>query len=322
MNWVRSTSAERNKRYRARLRGESVPPLEQRPRKPVQRRCKQCGEQYSVYPSRTHITRYCSRHCADAAKVRPKAPKLVTCLRCGAQTSKRWATKYCSDRCRILSKPRRQSTRPKVSRCCTICGREFRSTPPSGRHKRLFCSRSCAGVANRREPASGPVGRPGYRGAKWRQIAALVRERDHDTCRNCGTVRPQDAKQNWPVDHVRPWRLFDTIEAANDPSNLVTLCPSCHSRKTHGIERRALNGDWSLLTRWGDAVKVAVPDPAGELSPLAAHKVPPKGRTCAWDDCDEIAKSGGMCFRHYDRVRYAKRRAAALTRRAQDGVVA
>lgn len=62
-----------------------------------------------------------------------------------------------------------------------------------------------------------------YRGFNWRQQRALARKRDEDTCQHCRS------NNNVQVHHKRPYYLFDTCIEANDLSNLITLCPRCHS---------------------------------------------------------------------------------------------
>ena len=189
-----------------------------------------------------------------------------------------------------------------ANRVCQVCSSEFYATR-SGRHKALFCSRSCAGVASRRNEGEGPVGRRGYRGAKWKEISGLVRLRDDNKCRNCGDVWSGTGNA-WPVDHVRPWRTFSDLALANHPDNLVLLCHSCHSRKTHSIERMALGGDWSILKKWAEAVAVSVPDPEGEIARLAAHKVArAEIRICWISDCESNGRKRGLCETHYSRLK-------------------
>jgi DEAD/DEAH box helicase domain-containing protein len=62
-------------------------------------------------------------------------------------------------------------------------------------------------------------------GKGWRKLTEAIRMRDAYRCVNCG------AKENgraWDVHHKVPLRMFKDILAANDPQNLVTLCPRCH----------------------------------------------------------------------------------------------
>lgn len=59
--------------------------------------------------------------------------------------------------------------------------------------------------------------RPVYYGFEWQTLAESIRQRDKETCQTCG----QPGRQ---VHHCNPYRLV----GLHDPSNLVTLCQSCH----------------------------------------------------------------------------------------------
>lgn len=67
--------------------------------------------------------------------------------------------------------------------------------------------------------------RPASRASKWKIRPGLRREiyeRDHYRCRYCGE------HQDLGIDHVIP---VTDPDSSNDPSNLVTCCRSCNSRK-------------------------------------------------------------------------------------------
>lgn len=74
-------------------------------------------------------------------------------------------------------------------------------------------------------------------GPQWEQRRQAILERDNYRCRSC--TRPDDhCPRSLHVHHIRPAVTFgagdpdvDTNYAAvNAPSNLITLCPSCHNR--------------------------------------------------------------------------------------------
>jgi len=81
-----------------------------------------------------------------------------------------------------------------------------------------------------------------------------VRARDGHRCRFCGRGQAESVRQ-FPVDHVIPvgWFLSQVpqvymddsaaVAAANTDQNLVTVCASCHARKTSRAERAWLRGD-------------------------------------------------------------------------------
>ena len=73
------------------------------------------------------------------------------------------------------------------------------------------------------------------RGPNWPAMRRLARERDGYRCRHCGAPEREDPEHD--VHHLRPFREFgyvpganDRYLAANDLSNLITLCRGCHWR--------------------------------------------------------------------------------------------
>lgn len=67
------------------------------------------------------------------------------------------------------------------------------------------------------------------RGPNWKEQRQKALKRDHYKCVKCG----KRSKKNDTLDvhHRRAYRLFNgDYVAANDLSNLVSLCGSCHSQ--------------------------------------------------------------------------------------------
>jgi hypothetical protein len=62
------------------------------------------------------------------------------------------------------------------------------------------------------------------RTARWRTLRMEIMERDGGACVKCG------ARGRLEVDHIKPVR--DAPDLSYEPTNLQTLCPSCHTRKT------------------------------------------------------------------------------------------
>ncbi len=62
-------------------------------------------------------------------------------------------------------------------------------------------------------------------GKAWTIIKQNIRLRDKFQCRHCGILEPD---KPFDVHHIIPFRKFDNAEQANQPDNLVTLCPRCH----------------------------------------------------------------------------------------------
>ncbi len=62
-------------------------------------------------------------------------------------------------------------------------------------------------------------------GPGWAKYKDLIRKRDNYTCQNCGVL--EDTIKHH-IHHIKPIKFFESIELANNPSNLITLCASCH----------------------------------------------------------------------------------------------
>jgi len=74
---------------------------------------------------------------------------------------------------------------------------------------------------------------PNDYGPAWDVIREQVRFRDQYHCQSCGTPENNRAHD---VHHKVPFRSFTTAAEANQLSNLVTLCPTCH-RKAETVVR-------------------------------------------------------------------------------------
>jgi DEAD/DEAH box helicase domain-containing protein len=65
-------------------------------------------------------------------------------------------------------------------------------------------------------------------GPDWDKIRAEIRKRDQYTCRICGIVEKEGHTHH--VHHKTPFRTFTNPNLANQPENLMTLCPGCHKK--------------------------------------------------------------------------------------------
>ncbi len=66
---------------------------------------------------------------------------------------------------------------------------------------------------------------PNDYGKDWPKIRQMIRARDNYRCASCSAVESDRA---FDVHHIIPFRKFMNPEAANNPENLITLCPRCH----------------------------------------------------------------------------------------------
>lgn len=122
---------------------------------------------------------------------------------------------HCSPVCYIAG---RWGEERKNARPCAVCGE------PVGGKRRVVCGAAC----DARRKSDGQAGSRSvfWRGGRsapydraWRIIRDEILERDGHRCTRCGgTDRVQ-------VHHVVPYRY----SKSHAPSNLTTLCRSCHS---------------------------------------------------------------------------------------------
>ncbi len=116
--------------------------------------------------------------------------------------------------------------------------------------------------------------RPNNYGPNWQQQRQIVLARDNHRCRNCGAegrkdltgLQPDEAQSESPqkpvrsvtlhVHHIRPFRDFNYIPGQNDhykeanqPENLITLCPSCHKQAEAGQQARSALGGLAYVLR-------------------------------------------------------------------------
>jgi len=166
----------------------------------------------------------------------------------------RSAAKFCSVECYRIDVGKRVAF---LHRVCPQCGSSFRRTrAATARVKESYCSLKCATTAHSGPgSASWRGGADPNRGQGWLKLAEQIRERDGRRCRRCGKTEEGNG-QKLSVDHIQPWRSFESDEEANAPSNLAALCRPCHARKGRA-ERLWLQGD--VLDMWRYQVAVAEP---------------------------------------------------------------
>ncbi|HEX9029993.1 MAG TPA: DEAD/DEAH box helicase, partial [Anaerolineales bacterium] len=77
---------------------------------------------------------------------------------------------------------------------------------------------------------------PNEYGPGWAALRQRVRQRDGYRCQVCGVVEQGKAHD---VHHKVPFRTFASAEQANQMSNLVTLCSSCHHKVETNVRVRS-----------------------------------------------------------------------------------
>lgn len=178
----------------------------------------------------------------------PRMLKQFTCKECGKEFSTdvtpsgtaRRAYEFCSVACHTRSRTLKNVP-------CPVCGTSFHPKRGSshGKYQRqTYCTGACARIANglklRGDNSPNWKGgrateNPSDRGVNWRTQSHKARKRDNYTCQNCGKHRLFGLVKI-DVHHIIPYRDFDgDYESANQLSNLILLCPSCHKRVDLGV---------------------------------------------------------------------------------------
>lgn len=87
---------------------------------------------------------------------------------------------------------------------------------------------------------------PNNYGQAWPTIRKTILERDHYTCQSCGL---QPKNESLQVHHKVPFKSFTSLQLANSPENLVTLCKTCHRMAELNVKiRNSLSGLRYLLS--------------------------------------------------------------------------
>jgi len=73
-------------------------------------------------------------------------------------------------------------------------------------------------------------------GPGWAVLKRSILARDGYRCRACGTSGDESTLH---VHHIQPFKTFESVELANRPSNLVTLCPACHRLAEQNVHLRS-----------------------------------------------------------------------------------
>lgn len=166
--------------------------------------CSMCGKSFYVPRCRINTAKYCSRKCKDAASVHTFTKP---CEVCGELFSyiaiREGKAKYCSRKCYGKAMSKKGS----ITRQCKQCGKDFNVSPSE---KRKFCSTECSLE---------------YKRTIWNSSYTSVRKamfvRGKITkCEICGYCEHPEILG---VHHK------DKNRKNNDLSNLIVVCPNCHS---------------------------------------------------------------------------------------------
>ncbi len=213
--------------------------------------CHVCQKPFQVKPYRVNTAKYCSRVCLSIAYrgqkpryIPPTNSVTIVCPQCGKGFT-RWTSrlkygrgKYCSPKCQYTA----IKARPKqgqIDLICLNCGKNFRRYKSWLRKKGngKYCSRKCRDEhwIGKNHPLYIDGNGTNQHGSNWYAQRRKVLKRDNYMCQHCG------AKDNLDVHHAIPFREYgmDEYRVANELSNLITLCSSCHRTNEAAIQRSA-----------------------------------------------------------------------------------
>lgn len=187
--------------------------------------CKECGGEFEKRDRGTN--EYCSLQCHQDS--RRKYPKNAICANCGKVFKPKNSTvaKYCCITCVGKQHMKENHYRYNIedrTRTCKYCGEQFVVCHVNS--PEVYCSNDCYGAAHTREnhhhwnPESSRVR---YPVAFNTHLRKHIRNRDNRTCQMCQKTEKENGKR-LDVHHI------DYNKLNNDTSNLISLCPVCHSR--------------------------------------------------------------------------------------------
>lgn len=192
--------------------------------------CEQCGAVMLVPPAKMNRKRFCSRACHGRSKI-----QRVNVVRPSPATYAKPPVRRGADNNKFV---------PAIKLTCKQCGVGFEKKPWRLRcgHTGEFCSFECktAFWVLHRKGEQAPDwcgGSTTYRGKGWNEARAQVVAEQGGRCDQCD----KHVGASLPVHHRKPFRLFATAEEANQRSNLVGLCQSCHMKAERLIDLDARN---------------------------------------------------------------------------------
>jgi len=218
--------------------------------------CHECSDFKRVRPAkaRNYDKHFCSEECRSAwlrgemsGKSNPSwngGSVLLTCIACDSEyeviQSRSATSSFCSKECqgKWMSDIADSEQLPRwdggedVSEC-ELCGDRFKHR---AKRSARFCSKECHGkwLSENKNGADHPNWRGGhenYYGGSWSKQRKRTRQRDCHECQICGMsgeCHKSKTGQKLHVHHIQPFRNFNDHNKANELSNLITVCRSCH----------------------------------------------------------------------------------------------
>jgi DEAD/DEAH box helicase domain-containing protein len=131
-------------------------------------------------------------------------------------------------------------------------------------------------------------------GKNWDNIRSLIRHRDQFRCQVCGLLEGEKAHH---VHHKTPLRSFSTLEEANHPENLITLCATCHKLAEANVKiRSGLAGLGYALSQLAPIFLMCDSSDIGVLSDSASSLSGGKPTVILYDQCIAGIGLSRKCF--------------------------
>lgn len=209
--------------------------------------CEVCDTEFNEFESRiaTGRGRFCSRECKHKS-----GREEITCEQCGQRVLRprhrvdRSENQYCSRECNWEYLRENKEAAPgweggaKVTRPCDTCGGTV-TRDRSHFYGTVYCSNQCMSEGRKGERHHNWVpGTVTWYGENWFEQREKALERDNRQCVSCGISREEHRElhsRDLSVHHIDPIRNYRdgdelNFEAANELSNLITVCMPCHRK--------------------------------------------------------------------------------------------
>lgn len=224
--------------------------------------CQGCGVKFERAKWKVRRSKFvfCSHSCYLKNYERGQTFMSFTCLQCGVgyqrslgKVNRHDGNRFCSRTCH---REWQKTNEPKgkdradytsVQVMCAACGNQIERQPYRIRdYEKQFCNKKCAGKwrSDNHVGPSHPLWKggdlAGYRGPNWKRISTQARKRDGYRCQSCG-IHEKKVGRLLDVHHIKPFRTFgylpgenDYYLQANELSNLISLCQTCHRNAEWG----------------------------------------------------------------------------------------
>lgn len=215
----------------------------------VTKSCLKCGKEFTQAPAMARDRKFCSQTCSNRYhKVAdPAKHSTFTCEWCSKEFES-WTyrqPRFCSRLCAAHYGGKASGGAPRkpeihIILVCKTCSEPYTTTTHQVRLRGSgYCSRRCywdsrsiSALGENNPNWKGGVSAGDY-GPHWIATARKIRKRDNHTCQTCGYR--SGGNMSLDVHHIIPVVEFNgDWQTANQHSNLVSLCRSCHLKVRSG----------------------------------------------------------------------------------------